>query len=117
MRGLGPKQEGLCRLQNAGNTLQRSSQDIQPKAGLSLGWVWSRLYFSRVLKSSMGFPGGSVGTESICNAGDMFGKETCSGRTLEKGMATHSSILSWRVPWTEEPSGLQSVGSQRVQHN
>lgn len=43
MRGLGPKQEGLCRLQNAGNTLQRSSQDIQPKAGLYLGWVWSRL--------------------------------------------------------------------------
>ena len=31
---------------------------------------------------------------------------------LEKGMATHSSILVWRIPWTEEPSGLQSVGSQ-----
>ena len=33
---------------------------------------------------------------------------------LEKGMATHSSILAWRVPWTEEPGGLQSMGSQRV---
>ena len=33
---------------------------------------------------------------------------------LEKGKATHSSILSWRIPWTEEPGGLQSVGSQRV---
>ena len=33
---------------------------------------------------------------------------------LEKGMATHSSILAWRIPWTEEPGGLQSVGSQRV---
>ena len=33
---------------------------------------------------------------------------------LEKGMATHSSILPWRIPWTEEPGGLQSVGSQRV---
>ena len=36
---------------------------------------------------------------------------------LEKGMATHSSILGWRIPWTEEPGGLQSMGSQRVGHN
>ena len=33
---------------------------------------------------------------------------------LEEGMATHSSILAWRIPWTEEPGGLQSIGSQRV---
>ena len=33
---------------------------------------------------------------------------------LEKGMATHSSILAWRIPWTEEPGGLQSIGLQRV---
>ena len=37
--------------------------------------------------------------------------------TLEKGMVTHSSILAWRIPWTEEPSGLQSTGSQRVGHD
>ena len=36
---------------------------------------------------------------------------------LEKEMATHSSILAWRIPWTEEPEGLQSMGSQRVRHN
>ena len=36
---------------------------------------------------------------------------------LEKGMATHSSILSWRIPWTEEPGRLQSTGSQRVGHD
>ena len=36
---------------------------------------------------------------------------------LEKGMATHSSILAWRIPWTEEPSRLQSKGSQRVGHD
>ena len=36
---------------------------------------------------------------------------------LEKGMATHSSILAWRIPWTEELGGLQSMGSQRVRHN
>ena len=36
---------------------------------------------------------------------------------VEKGMATHSSILAWRIPWTEEPGGLQSVGSHRVRHD
>ena len=36
---------------------------------------------------------------------------------LEEGMATHSSILAWRIPWTEVPDGLQSIGSQRVGHN
>ena len=36
---------------------------------------------------------------------------------LEKEMATHSSILAWRIPWTEEPGGLQSMGSQRVGHD
>ena len=36
---------------------------------------------------------------------------------LEKGMATHSSILAWRIPWTEDPGGLHSMGSQRVGHD
>ena len=36
---------------------------------------------------------------------------------MEKGMANHASILAWRVPWTEEPGGLQSMGSQGVRHN
>ena len=36
---------------------------------------------------------------------------------LEKQLATHSSILAWRIPWTEEPDGLQSTGSQRVRHD
>ena len=36
---------------------------------------------------------------------------------LEKGMAIHSSILAWRIPWTEEPGGLQSMGSQKVGHD
>ena len=57
--------------------------------------------------------------EPACNAGDMgdVGSIPGSGRSLEKGMATHSSILAWRIPWTEEPSGLQSMESQRVGHN
>ena len=37
--------------------------------------------------------------------------------TLEVGIAIHSSILAWRIPWTEEPGGLQSMGSQRVGHD
>ena len=36
---------------------------------------------------------------------------------LEKEMATHSSLLAWKIPWTEEPGGLQAMGSQRVGHN
>ena len=36
---------------------------------------------------------------------------------LEKGMATHPSILAWRIPWTEEPGGLQPTGSQRVRYD
>jgi len=36
---------------------------------------------------------------------------------LEKEMATHSSILAWRIPWTEEPGGLQSMGWQRIEHD
>ena len=58
---------------------------------------------------SVGFPGGSVGKESTCNAGDaglILGWED----PLEEGMATHSSILAWRIPWTEEPGRLQSIG-------
>ena len=61
----------------------------------------------------MGFPGGSDGKESACNGGDP-GSFPGSGSSLEKGMATHSSILAWKIPWTEEPEGLQSMGSQRV---
>ena len=42
-----------------------------------------------------------------------LGQEDC----LEEEMATHSSILDWEIPWAEEPSGLQSMGSQRVRHD
>ena len=52
-----------------------------------------------------------MGKESACNAGDP-GLIPGSGRSLEKEMATHSSILAWRIPWTEEPGELQSSGVQ-----
>ena len=59
----------------------------------------------------MGFHGGSVGKESACNAGDLgliLGWED----TLEKEMATHSSVFAWEIPWTEKLGRLQSMGSQ-----
>ena len=48
------------------------------------------------------------------NAGEVRDASSIPGQedSLEKGMATHSSILAWRIPWTEEPGGLQSLGSQ-----
>ena len=61
-------------------------------------------------------PGGSDSKESACNAGDP-GLSPGSERSLEKAVATHSSVLAWRIPWTVEPGGLQSVVSQRVGHN
>ena len=65
--------------------------------------------------NSMGLPGCSAGKESACSEGDL-GSIPGLGRSLEEGMANHFSILAWRIPWTEEPGGLQSVGSQRVGH-
>ena len=63
-----------------------------------------------------GFPGGSDGKESACNAGDP-GSILGSGRAPGEGMTTHSSVVAWRIPRTEEPGGLQSMGSQRVRHD
>ena len=53
------------------------------------------------------------------NAGDVreMGSILSQEDPLEESMAIHSSILAWRVPWTEEPGRLQSIGSQRVGHN
>ena len=64
----------------------------------------------------IGFPCSSVSKESACSAGDQ-GWITGLEDPLEKEMATHSSILAWKISWTEEPGGLQSIGSQRVGHN
>ena len=53
------------------------------------------------------------------SAGDVseLGSVLRSGRPLEEEMATHSSVLAWRIPRTEDPSGPQSIGSQRVRHD
>ena len=63
------------------------------------------------------FPGGSNGKESACNSLGDLGLIPGQEDPLEEGMTTHSSILAWRIPWTEEPEGLQSRGLQRVGHD
>ena len=65
---------------------------------------------------TMDFPGGSDGKASAYNKGDP-GSIPGLGRSLEKEMATHSSILAWKIPWMEEPVRLQSMGSQRIGHD
>ena len=59
----------------------------------------------------MGFPGGSVIKNPPVSAGDVKTEVQSLGGEdpLEKGMATHSSFLAWRIPWTEEPGELQSI--------
>ena len=61
-------------------------------------------------RSNLGFKGGSVVKNPPANAGDM-------GSIPGSGMATHSSILVWEIPWAEEPGGLQSMELERVEHD
>ena len=67
----------------------------------------------------VGLPRWSRGKEAACQCRSRrrhrFNPE--SGRSLEKEMATHPSLLAWRIPWTEEPGGLQSMGLQRARHD
>ena len=96
MEGGGKQRKSELRVQNLGRVVQR--------AGLG------RAKMRR-------FPGGgSDRKESACNAGDL-GLIPGLGRSPGGGHGTPSSILIWRIPWTEEPGGLQSMGLQRVGHN
>ena len=64
----------------------------------------------------LGFSGSSSSKESACNAEDL-GSIPGSGRSPGEGNGYHSSILAWKIPWTEEPCRLQFTGSQRVGHD
>ena len=55
--------------------------------------------------------------KSLCAMWETWVQSLGQEYPLEKGMTTHSSILAWRFPWTEEPGGLQSMGSQRVRQD
>ena len=74
------------------------------------------------LAGFLGFLGSSDGKASACNVGDLgsipgLGRSLSREDPLEKKLATDSSILAWKILWTEEPGGLQSMGWQRAGHN
>ena len=79
---------------------------------------WAELSHMGTL-NRLGFPGDSV----VKNSPAMQEPQEAQVRSLswedplEEGVATHSSILAWRISWTEDPGGLQSMGSQRVEHD
>ena len=64
----------------------------------------------------MGFTGGSA-VKNLHAVQETWVQSLGQEDPLEQEMATHPSILAWRIPWTEEPGGLQSMGSQRVRHD
>ena len=70
----------------------------------------------RAAMEKQDFPDGSDGKASAYKAGDP-GLISGSEGPLEKGMVTHCSILAWRIPWTEEPGGPQSIGLEIAGHN
>ena len=70
----------------------------------------------KMKSSNIKFPGHSV-VKNLPAMQEMQVQSLGREDTLEKEMATHSSNLTWRIPWTEEPSRLQFMGSQRVGHN
>ena len=79
---------------------------------MSLSWPLDTEW----LLLSLGFPGGASGKELACQRRrcETWVRSLGWEDPLEEGMATNSSILVWRIPWTEEPGGLQSVGLQRI---
>ena len=92
-----------------------------------MGWNMSPVFilqyvntinkFIKILIVVMNFPDGSDGKESACSSGNLD-LIPGWGRSLGEGKANHSSVLAWSyISWTQEPSRLQSMGSQRVRHN
>ena len=85
-------------------------------------WGFFKLLFCiEMLRYSQltGFPGGTSGKEPTCQCRrhKRHGWALAQEDPLEEGMASHSSILLWRILWTEEFGGIQSMESQRVRHN
>ena len=79
----------------------RPEEQVLNIRGFGVWWPWM-----------WGFPGGSDSKESTCNEGETWVRSLSEEDALEKGMATHPSILAWRIPWTEEPGRIQSMESQ-----
>ena len=76
-------------------------------------WCWNNWI---LVYSEMGFPGGSDGKASACSAGDL-GSIPGLGRSPGEGNGNPLQFLAWKIPWTEDPGSLQSMGSQRIRHD
>ena len=76
-------------------------------------YYFSCIYFINFVKLILGFPGVHSGKEPTCQC-RRYNDSWVGNIPLEKEMTMYSSILAWRIPWTEEASGLQSIGVQRV---
>ena len=114
-----PRHSKLNSLEAKGNHLT----DISTKHSALKGTnnqtlLWSKgMFLDNLENLTRGFPSDSDSKESVCNSGDL-GLIPGSGRSPGRGTgATHSSILAWRIPWTEESGRRQSMESQRVGHN
>ena len=90
----------------------RAPAELCDDLGGGMGRVKERLRREAIHVHTQLIPRRFSGTEATYNAGDE-GSIRGSGRPLEKETATHSSILAWRIPWTEEPGRMQSTGSRK----
>ena len=99
------------------NKLRKLVMDREAWRAAVHGVAKSRTQLSnRTELSSPGFPAGLVVKNPPANAGDRV-RSLGHEDPLEECMATHSSVFAWRIIWTEEPGGLQSIGWQRVGHD
>ena len=94
--------------------LSSASSDIK-----LIDWNWYYWEYLHQSYQQTGFPCGSVVKNPPVNSGNSRNMGSVPGKEdpLEKEMATHSSILAWDIPWTEEPGRLQSMQPKRVRHN
>ena len=100
--------EKTTKLKDSYSLISKLTKKLQCQNGVSAG-------IKTYTKINGGLSWWLSSKESTCDAGDLA---SISGLgRLGKGMATHSSIFAWRVPRTEEPGGLQSMGLQRVRHD
>ena len=109
-----PKRTGKKYRTNTCTTMSIIVALLGRKTWMSIsGWLDKQLMMVYTWAS---FPGSSAGKESACNA-ETWVWSLGWENTLEEGMATYSSTLAWKVPWTEEPGRLQSMGSLKVRHD
>ena len=89
------------------------------RTGSSVHWFRGRIFLETSYHGIRAFPSGSVvkNPPAMQEPQEIWVGSLGHEDPLEEGMATHSSILAWRIPWTEEPGGQQSLGSQRVRHD